>query len=298
MGKTWKRHLEGYLFIGPWFIGFLVFMLIPAGWSLYLAFTDFSFLKPPVWTGTENVRKMLDSDVFWKSLRITSVYALLSVPLHLGTALLAAMALNVKIRGIGFYRTVFYLPAFVSSSIGVAIMWKMIFSDSGVVNALLTGIGLDRVKFFNSPDNALYTLVGINAWVLGTAMLIFLAGLQQIPRELYESAKVDGAGAVRRFRSITLPLLTPVILFNLILGIINAMQVFTNGFVITRGGPAQSTYFYVLYLYEEAFKFFRMGYASLLAWVLFLIVLLLTLLTLRSSSAWVFYETEMKGGKR
>ncbi|MFD0670065.1 carbohydrate ABC transporter permease [Cohnella sp. GCM10027633] len=298
MYRTWKQNLEGYLFIAPWLVGFLVFMLLPSGWSMYLAFTDYNFIEAPKFTGMDNLNKIVDSDIFWKSLKVTSIYAALSVPLHLGTALLAALALNVKLKGIGFYRTGLYLPAFVGSSIGVAIMWKFIFSDSGVVNSFITWLGFDAVRFFNSVDNALFTLVGINAWVLGTAMLIFLAGLQQIPTELYESAKVDGAGAMRRFRAITVPLLTPVILFNLILGIINAMQVFTAGFVITKGGPVKSTYFYVLYLYEEAFKYFRMGYASMLAWVLFVIILLLTLLTLRSSSAWVFYESEMKGGKR
>ncbi|MFC5469881.1 carbohydrate ABC transporter permease [Cohnella suwonensis] len=296
--KTLKQNLAGYLFISPWLVGFVVFMLIPAGWSMYLAFTDYPFLTSPKWTGMDNVHKLIESDTFGKSLRVTFLYAVLSVPLHLVTALLAAMALNTKLRGIGFYRTAFYMPAFVGSSIGVAIMWRMIFSDSGFVNAMLSGLGLGTIKFFNSIDNALFTLVGINAWVLGTAMLIFLAGLQQIPKELYESAKVDGAGTLRRFRAITLPLLTPVFLFNLILGIINAMQVFTAGFVITKGGPAKATYFYVLYLYEEAFKYFRMGYASLLAWVLFFIILLLTLLTLKSSSAWVHYESELKGGKK
>lgn len=297
-GKAFKRNLEGYLFISPWLIGFLVFTLVPIGWSLYMAFTDYHFSAAPKWTGMENVNKMIADDTFWKSLKVTSIYAVLSVPLHLGTALIAALALNVKLKGIGFYRTGFYVPAFVGSSIGVAVMWKYVFSDSGVVNSLLNGIGLGPVKFLNSIDNALYTLVGISAWVLGTAMLIFLAGLQQIPTELYESAKVDGAGTMRRFRSITLPLLTPVMLFNLILGIIGAMQVFTAGFVMTKGGPAKSTYFYVLFLYEQAFKYFNMGYASLLAWVLFIIILLLTLLTLKSSAGWVHYETEQKGGKR
>lgn len=295
--KTFKRNLSGYLFISPWLIGFVVFMLIPAGWSMYLAFTDYPFLTAPQWTGLDNVHTMLGSDTFSHSLKVTFIYAILSVPLHLITALLAAMALNTKVKGIGFYRSAFYMPAFVGSSIGVAIMWRMIFSDSGFINAMLTSFGLGKIKFFNSIHNALYTLVGINAWVLGTAMLIFLAGLQQIPKELYESAKVDGAGKMRRFRAITLPLLTPVVLFNLILGIINALQVFTAGFVITKGGPAKATYFYVLYLYEEAFKYFRMGYASLLAWVLFFIILLLTLLTLKSSAAWVHYESELKGGK-
>lgn len=295
--KSFKQNVEGYLFIGPWLFGFLVFLLVPAGWSVYLSFTDYNFLNTPSFTGRDNFQKMIHSEVFWSSLKVTGIYAILSVPLHLITALLAALALNVKLKGIGFYRSAYYLPSFVGGSIGVALMWRMLFSDNGFANSLLKSLGLKGVQFF-SIDNALYTLIGISLWVLGSAMLIFLAGLQQIPTELYESAKVDGAGTLRRFRSITLPLLTPVIFFNLILGIIGALQVFTAGFVITHGGPAKATYFYVLYLYEEAFKYHHMGYASLLAWVLVIISLLITMITFKFSSTWVFYETEMKGGKR
>jgi ABC-type sugar transport system permease subunit len=295
--KALKRNIEGYIFIAPWLVGFLVFMLFPVGWSLYLAFTDYGFTSSPNFTGMDNIKQMVNADLFWHSLKVTFIYSLLSVPIHLFLALLAALALNLKLKAIGFYRTAYYLPSIIGGTMGVQIMWKLVFSDTGMANSLLNSLGLGSIQFLNY-DHALYTLVAISSWGLGQAMLIFLAGLQQISPELYESAKVDGAGAFRRLRSITLPLLTPVIFFNLIMGIIGALQIFQVSFVITsKGGPAQATYFYVLYLYEEGFKYFHMGFASLLAWVLFIIILALTLITLKSSSLWVHYESEVKGGE-
>lgn len=291
-----RTNLTGYLFISPWLISLLVFTLLPTLWSLYLSFTNYSLLSQPKFIGLENYINMFQNPTFWKSLKVTATYALLSVPLHIITALLAALALYRKKPGIGIYRTIFYVPSFIGGSVGVAVMWRMIFSDSGFINSFLVSMGLEKMKFFNSLSNALYTLVAIQTWVLGTAMLIFIAGLQQVPQELYESATIDGAGRVRKFFSITLPLISPMVLYNLILGIINAMQVFTSGFVITKGGPAKSTYFYVLYLYEEAFKYHNMGYASALAWILFLLIFVLTLIVLRVSKQMVYYETDQKRG--
>ena len=294
--RSVRTNLTGYLFISPWLISLLVFTLLPTLWSLYLSFTNYSLLSQPKFIGLENYINMFQNPTFWKSLKVTATYALLSVPLHIITALLAALALYRKKTGIGIYRTIFYVPSFIGGSVGVAVMWRMIFSDSGFINSFLVSMGLEKMKFFNSLSNALYTLVAIQTWVLGTAMLIFIAGLQQVPQELYESATIDGAGRVRKFFSITLPLISPMVLYNLILGIINAMQVFTSGFVITKGGPAKSTYFYVLYLYEEAFKYHNMGYASALAWILFLLIFVLTLIVLRVSKQMVYYETDQKRG--
>ena len=296
MKRSVRTNLTGYLFILPWLIGLLVFTLTPTVWSLYLSFTNYKLLSQPKFIGLENYITMFQNPTFWKSLRVTATYAVLSVPLHIVTALLAALALYRKKPGIGIYRTIFYVPSFIGGSVGVAVMWRMIFSDSGFINSFLVGMGLEKIKFFNSLSNALYTLVAIQTWVLGTAMLIFIAGLQQVPQELYESATIDGAGRIRKFFSITLPLISPMVLYNLILGIINAMQVFTSGFVITKGGPAKSTYFYVLYLYEEAFKYHNMGYASALAWVLFLLIFVLTLIVLRVSKQMVYYESDQKRG--
>ena len=294
--RSVRTNLTGYLFISPWLISLLVFTLLPTLWSLYLSFTNYSLLSQPKFIGLENYINMFQNPTFWKSLKVTATYALLSVPLHIITALLAALALYRKKPGIGIYRTIFYVPSFIGGSVGVAVMWRMIFSDSGFINSFLVSMGLEKMKFFSSLSNALYTLVAIQTWVLGTAMLIFIAGLQQVPQELYESATIDGAGRVRKFFSITLPLISPMVLYNLILGIINAMQVFTSGFVITKGGPAKSTYFYVLYLYEEAFKYHNMGYASALAWILFLLIFVLTLIVLRVSKQMVYYETDQKRG--
>ena len=296
MKRSVRTNLTGYLFILPWLIGLLVFTLTPTVWSLYLSFTNYKLLSQPKFIGLENYITMFQNPTFWKSLRVTATYAVLSVPLHIVTALLAALALYRRKPGIGIYRTIFYVPSFIGGSVGVAVMWRMIFSDSGFINSFLVGMGLEKIKFFNSLSNALYTLVAIQTWVLGTAMLIFIAGLQQVPQELYESATIDGAGRIRKFFSITLPLISPMVLYNLILGIINAMQVFTSGFVITKGGPAKSTYFYVLYLYEEAFKYHNMGYASALAWVLFLLIFVLTLIVLRVSKQMVYYESDQKRG--
>lgn len=294
--RKFRNNLTGYLFISPWLISLLVFVLLPTVWSFYLSFTNYRLLGSYKFVGFENYIKMFNTPTFWKSLSVTARYALLSVPLHIITALLAALALYRKKPGIGIYRTIFYVPSFIGGSVGVAVMWRMIFSDSGFINSLLLGLGMEKVKFFNSISNALYTLVAINTWVLGTAMLIFIAGLQQVPQEMYESATIDGAGPTRRFFAITLPMISPMVLYNLILGIINAMQVFTSGFVITKGGPAKSTYFYVLYLYEEAFKHHNMGYASALAWVLFIIILGLTVLVLTVSKRMVYYEADEKRG--
>lgn len=294
--RKFRNNLTGYLFISPWLISLLVFVLLPTVWSFYLSFTNYRLLGSYKFVGFENYIKMFNTPTFWKSLSVTVRYALLSVPLHIITALLAALALYRKKPGIGIYRTIFYVPSFIGGSVGVAVMWRMIFSDSGFINSLLLGLGMEKVKFFNSISNALYTLVAINTWVLGTAMLIFIAGLQQVPQEMYESATIDGAGPTRRFFAITLPMISPMVLYNLILGIINAMQVFTSGFVITKGGPAKSTYFYVLYLYEEAFKHHNMGYASALAWVLFIIILGLTGLVLTVSKRMVYYEADEKRG--
>ena len=296
MKRSVRTNLTGYLFILPWLIGLLVFTLTPTVWSLYLSFTNYKLLSQPKFIGLENYITMFQNPTFWKSLRVTATYAVLSVPLHIVTALLAALALYRRKPGIGIYRTIFYVPSFIGGSVGVAVMWRMIFSDSGFNNSFLVGMGLEKIKFFNSLSNALYTLVAIQTWVLGTAMLIFIAGLQQVPQELYESATIDGAGRIRKFFSITLPLISPMVLYNLILGIINAMQVFTSGFVITKGGPAKSTYFYVLYLYEEAFKYHNMGYASALAWILFLLIFVLTLIVLRVSKQMVYYESDQKRG--
>lgn len=291
-----NSNVSGYLFISPFLIGFFVLTLYPLLQSLYFSFTDYSLLAPGKWVGTDNYVKMFTTDPnFIKSLGITLTYVIFAVPSKLLFALLVAMALNKNIRGMSFYRTMFYFPSLIGGSIAVSVLWKNIFGSDGFISQLLTLVGLENISMVSDPSTALSTLVLLQAWQFGSAMIIFLAGLKQIPRELYESSSVDGANKVRQFFSITLPMLSPVILFNLILGLIGSFQMFTQAFVITKGGPLKATYMYALYLYEKAFGAYQMGYASALAWVLLAIIGIATLVNFVISKYWVFYETE--GGR-
>jgi multiple sugar transport system permease protein len=291
-----NSNLSGYLFISPFLIGFFVLTFYPLLQSLYFSFTDYSLLEPGKWVGASNYANMFKTDPnFTKSLGITFTYVIFAVPSKLLLALLVAMALNKNIKGISFYRTMFYFPSLIGGSIAVAVLWKNIFGSGGFISKLLGLFGMENISLISDPGTALSMLILLQAWQFGSAMIIFLAGLKQIPRDLYESSSVDGAGKSRQFFSITLPMLSPVILFNLILGLIGSFQMFTQAFVITKGGPIKTTYMYALYLYDKAFGAFQMGYASALAWVLLLIIGAVTLLNYVISRYWVFYESE--GGK-
>ncbi|MCC3375772.1 carbohydrate ABC transporter permease [Cohnella sp. REN36] len=284
------------MFISPWLIGFLLLTLWPIAQSFYLSFTEYSLLSESVWTGTANYAKIFAEDAtFAKSLSVTFLFVLFSVPLKLLFSLLVAMALNRNMRGMNLYRTAFYFPSLIGGSIAVAALWRSMFGIDGYVNQVLAWFGIPGVGWISNPDTSLATLILLNTWQFGSTMVIFLAGLKQIPQELYESASVDGAGAVRKFFRITLPMLSPVMFFNLVLGVIGSFQTFTSAFIITKGGPVNSTYMYALFLYEKAFKHYQMGYASALAWILLAIVALLTAINFAASRYWVFYESE--GGK-
>lgn len=296
--KTGATHLAGYVFISPWLIGFLLLTLWPIAQSLYLSFTDYSLLEDPVWTGTSNYVNIFTNDsTFTKSLGVTFTFVLFSVPLKLLFSLLVAMALNQKLRGMNLYRTAIYFPSLIGGSIAVAALWRNMFGLDGYINQVLAWFGIQGAGWITNPDTSLGTLILLNTWQFGSTMVIFLAGLKQIPQELYESAAVDGANKFRRFLSITLPMLSPVMFFNLILGVIGSFQTFTSAFIITKGGPVNSTYVYALFLYEKAFKHYQMGYASALAWILLAIVGLLTLINFAASRYWVFYESEGGGAK-
>jgi multiple sugar transport system permease protein len=289
-------NLSGYLFISPFLIGFFLLTLYPALQSLYFSFTDYSLLEPGSWVGTDNYKRMFTADPnFSKSLGITFTYVIFAVPLKLLFALLVAIVLNKQIKGMSFYRTIIYLPSLIGGSIAVAVLWKNIFGPEGFISKLLSWFGIENMSMVTNPDTALSTLVMLQAWQFGSAMIIFLAGLKQIPKELYEASSVDGASKIRQFFSVTLTMLSPVILFNLILGLIGSFQMFTQAFIITKGGPLKSTYMYALYLYEKAFGAFQMGYASALAWVLLIIIAAATALNFAISKYWVFYESE--GGR-
>ncbi len=295
-GQQKLDNAAGYLFISPWLFGFFALTVIPIIASIFLSFTDYDILSPPRWVGLQNFRKMFFEDPrYWKSVKATLYYALTAVPLRLIVALSVAMLLNTSRRGVALYRALFYVPSVVGDSVAVAVMWRQIFGGDGLVNAFLRLLGFPGKRLWLAdPQFAIWTLIFLAAWQFGSAMLIFLAGLKQIPYELYESADIDGAGAVRKFFSITLPQLTPIIFFNLVMQTINGLIVFTPALIITNGGPLDTTNFYALYLYKRGFENFQMGYASAMAWVLMLVTALLTLLIFKTSSRWVFYESEVK----
>ncbi len=281
----------GYLFISPWLIGFFVFTLIPMVASLYLGFTDYRLTAAPHWIGLQNYVRMFTTDLrYWKSVRATFYYILTAVPLRLLFALSIAMLLNNARRFTSVYRAAFYAPSIVGASVAVAIMWRQVFGLKGVVNALLALIGIEGTAWSGHPATAIWTLILLAAWQFGSPMLIFLAGLKQIPSELYEAAAMDGAGEWAQFVNITLPMLSPVIFFNLIMQMISGFLVFTQALVITNGGPMDTTLVYALYLYQRAFIVFQMGYSSAMAWVLLLVIAVFTAINFKFSSQWVFYE--------
>ncbi|TVY10756.1 carbohydrate ABC transporter permease [Paenibacillus cremeus] len=295
--SRWNAPFAGYLFIAPWLIGFLVLQLWPIIQSFYLSFTEYSLLDPPRWIGTKNFESIAHDRLFFNSLKVTFTYVLTSVPLKLASALAAAMLLNRAVRGIAFYRTAMYLPSLIGGSLAVAVLWKNIFGIDGFINKLVILFGVMPKNWIGTPETALWTLVVLTCWQFGSAMIIFLAGLKSIPNELYEASSVDGASKPRQFFMITLPMLSPVILFNLIMGIINSFQMFTSAFIITNGGPINSTEVYALFLYKKAFGSLEMGYASALAWILLVIVGIATLFNFIASKYWVFYESETGAGK-
>ncbi|CAM4078301.1 carbohydrate ABC transporter permease [Lederbergia lenta] len=293
--RVFKQNLRGYLFISPFVIGFLAFTLIPILTSLYFSFTKYNMFSAPSWIGLDNFKKMFTDDPrYWKSLKITLIYVFGGVPLRLGFALLIAMILNTASRAVGLYRTLFYLPSLIGGSVAVAIMWRNIFGDTGIVNVALTLIGLPAIRWFGDPLAALWMLIFLSVWQFGSSMLIFLAGLKGIPTTYYEAASVDGASYWQKFSKITLPMLSPVILFNTIMQTIAAFMTFVPAFIISKGtgGPLDGTLLYSLYLFKQGFEFFNMGYASAMAWVMLLIVGILTALVFMTSKFWVHYESE------
>lgn len=294
-GSRWNKWIEpiwGYVFISPWLIGFFVLTIGPLSQSFYLSLTQYNLLELPQWVGLANYKEILaEDDTFWKSLQVTLTYVGLSVPLKLMFALLVALLLFRAIRGMSIFRAVFYLPSLIGGSVALAAIWRNLFGMDGFMNRILGFFGLQGLDWINTPGTSLYTLVLLAVWQFGSSMVIFLAGLKQIPRDLYESASVDGASKVRSFFAITLPMLTPIILFNLVMQIIGSFQMFTQAFIVTKGGPINSTLVYALYLYQKAFAYFNMGYASALAWILLAIIGICTALIFWSSKRWVHYET-------
>jgi multiple sugar transport system permease protein len=282
--------LKGILFISPWLIGFLVFMLIPFVLSFYYSFTDYDIVSKPHWIGFENYNQLFHDAIFWKSLYNTLYFTFFSVPLSCVVGILLALLLNLKVRGMAIYRTIFYLPSIVPV-VASSILWLWLLDPQfGIVNSFLGFFGIPGPGWLVDPNWSKPALVIMSIWGVGNAMIIYLAGIQDIPGELYESAAMDGASWFDKFFRITLPMLSPVILFNVIIGLIGSFQYFTQAYIITSGGPNESTLFYPYYLYNNAFSYFHMGYASAMAWILFVIILSVTLLVFKSSAFWVHYS--------
>lgn len=294
--RAFRRNLSGWLFASPWIIGFILWTVGPMLASLVMAFTNWDLITEPKFVGAQNFTTMLADNLVWKSLQVTTVFAVVSVPLQIILGLGLALLLNSDIRFLRFYRTAFYLPS-VLSGVAVALLWRWLFStEFGLFNAMLASIGIRGPSWLGDPQWALPSLILMSLWGVGAGTIIYLAGLQGIPTDLYEAAEVDGASSWVRFWNITLPMMTPVLFFTLVTGFIAALQVFTQAFIMTSGGPNNATLFYLLYLYRNAFEYFRMGYASALAWVLFIYILVLTLVLQRSSRYWVYYEGDDRKG--
>jgi multiple sugar transport system permease protein len=295
LSRAQKENLAGYLFLLPWFCGLFLLTIGPLLASLYLSFTRYDFFDTPKWIGLDNYATLVGDDPrYLHATNVTVQYVLLSVPLQLAFALLMALLLNRGLRGLSFYRAVYYLPSLLGGSVAIAIMWRQVFGADGLLNQFLALGGIQGRSWIANPEFALYTLVLLRVWQFGSPMVIFLAGLKQIPQELYDAAAVDGAGVLSQFRSITIPMLTPLIFFNLILQMIGAFQAFTPAFIVSNGsgGPVDSTLFYTLYLYQQVFTNFKMGYGSAMAWVLLAILATATALAFRTSRYWVHYEDQ------
>jgi multiple sugar transport system permease protein len=286
-----KQTLEGYLFISPWLVGLLLFTVGPVVASFVLSFYKWSLIRPPQFVGLDNYITMFTEDAFfWQSLSVTLIYVVVAVPLQIGFALFLAILLNQKVRLIPLFRTIFYLPS-VISGVAVAVLWLWLYQPQfGLINNFLRQLGIEGPLWLVSQRWAQPAIIGASLWTVGGTMIIFLAGLKDIPQHLYEAAELDGAGEMAQFRHVTLPMLSPVIFFNLVLGMIVAFRQFELPLVMTEGGPVNATMFYALYLYLSAFKFLKMGYASALGWVLLLIIMAFTAVQLRLARRWVYYE--------
>lgn len=291
-----KESIVAYVMLSPWIIGFLVFIAVPMFASLYLSFTSWDLFTPPRFIGFENYSELiLDDRLFVKSIQVTLIYSVFSVPLQIAFGLGLAQLLNQKINALGMFRSIYYLPS-VLSGVSIAIMFRWIFGTQyGLLNAGLGLLGIEPISWLGDPSIVMVSFIIMSSWGSGANMLIYLGALQNVPTELYEAAEVDGAGSFIKFFRITVPMITPVIFFTMINGIIAALQEFQTPFILTEGGPNNASLFMVLYLYRNAFQWFQMGYASAIAWLLFIFVLILSLLIVKSSSAWVHYEGSLRG---
>lgn len=291
--KPWNNQWAGYLYILPWIIGLLAFQLIPLVSSLFFSFTNYTIIGDTKFVGLNNYITAFTFDAnFLKSLRVTLIYAFTAVPVKLLMALTMALLLNYALKGIRLFRTAFYLPSIMGASVAVSILWRFMFMKTGYINSILTYIGFQPVDWMGTAATALFTIELITVWQFGSSMVLYLAALKLVPLELYESARIDGAGALRRLLKITLPMISPVIFFTIVMQTILGFQDFTAPMLVTSGGPNKATYLYGLLLYDNAFRFFKMGYASALSWILFTIIIAVTVIIFRFSNVLVHYQYE------
>jgi oligogalacturonide transport system permease protein len=295
---VYENRRLGLLYVLPFAIGVALFKLFPFVMSFALSFTQYDLIEPPKYIGVENYREMFTTDkLFPKSLGVTLMFVALTVPLRLAAALMVAQILNFKLRGINFFRSAFYLPSILGGSIAVSILWRFIFSRNGLVNQAMIAVGLEPILWLADEQYSLWTIVLLNVWQFGSSMVIFLAALQNVPTSLYEAAAMDGAGKTTIFFRITVPLITPVIFFNLVMQTVHAFQEFNGPYMVTEGGPLHSTYLLSLYIYDQSFKLFNLGYGTALSWVLFALVAVLSAVAFYSSKYWVYYAGEKETGK-
>jgi oligogalacturonide transport system permease protein len=288
----------GFLFVLPFVLGVLGFKLFPFVASFALSFSQYDLIDPPEYVGLQNYRELFGDDpLFRKSLGVTLLFAVLAVPLRVGFALFIAHVLNFKLRGINFFRSAFYLPSILGGSIATAVLWRFLFAKYGLVNLLLMKLGLEPIAWLADEHWSMWTIVLLFTWQFGSAMVIFLAALQNVPQSLYEAAEIDGASKLQQFWRITVPLITPVIFFNMVMQMVQAFQEFNGPYMITEGGPLSSTYVLALYIYDQSFRFFNLGYGAALSWVLFALVAGLSAISFWSSRYWVFYSGEKDNGK-
>ncbi|RSL34846.1 sugar ABC transporter permease [Salibacterium salarium] len=289
--RRMKESLTGYAMISPWLIGFFGLVIGPMIYSFILSFTDYDMLSAPKWAGFSNYIELFTNDPrFLKALKATFTFVAIAVPLKLAFSLFLALLFNTGRKGSGLFTTIYYVPSIIGGSVAISVVWRQLFGRDGAANTILDSMGLDTISFFGNANAAMSILILLIVWQFGAPMIIFLAGLRQIPQDLYEAASVDGAGTIRKFIKVTIPMLTPIIFFNLVMEMIAGFMTFTQAFLVTGGGPRDSTLFYAVYLYEVAFEFLNMGYASAMAWILLVIIGAFTLLIFKSSNLWVHYD--------
>ena len=290
-GGWTKRNKIGFMYVCIWIFGFLLFQMYPFISSLIYSFTDYDIFDKPSFIGLDNYIKLFTKDKeFWNSLTVTLKYTFITVPGKVVLALIIAMILNRELKGINFMRTVYYIPSLLSGSVAVAILWKVLFMNDGFINSLLGVVHIPPVKWMGNPSMAVITICMLEIWQFGYSMVLFLSALKKVPRELYEAARIDGATKIRIFFKITLPMITSIAFFNIIMQLITALQNFTSAFVVTNGGPNKATYVLGMKLYTDAFKYFKMGYACATSWILFIIIMIMTLILFVTSKKWVYYD--------